>query len=806
MLLLLPLIIVASVLFAIDIVTVQAHIGVSEIKLIDSRTGEEITEDVVDLTEQYIDYLEVVILPARARNKAVKWHIIGEELEEGYDGEERTHIDESNGRVTLVYYGSFIVVVTSQDGNKSAYCNFYVSGDNVQSIDLKSQNGGASVQIQQGGKDILNAVFRPVSATVRGILWASDNEDIATADQNGIITASSKNTGSTTVRVLTVNGEGKEIKQSIAVTVSASEKPYGESFYWDLSLNAEMPAGGTAVSNPNKIQIENKSLLEGRELRIGKQPLILSAMFLAVNNTLKPVGAVWESLNEDIALIDSETGEVNPISIGTVTFQVTYEGDTDEITIEVVRPINYMMLSKNIASEERGIALQTLYGSRQYDAQGNETNALIEIRISLPKNADNSEFDFEVFLGKDNFSIVASAYARFINGNMLELFGDFSGEPLDLTIRVTAKVTPYDNVTISRALVIRVGEGVNCYSWGDIKRASGAEKDIYLFSNIDFYADGGGQILLKSSLYGNGYYIDGQNAPNKSADFNMIHVVESNVKISNLTIKSDDPDGISRPNGLDGHTLLIGRKAPRDTFITGIRIEYSIIENGRYLINSYNAEYILFGSILRNSSDFGINITSYDAPNGRGREGWRSDVIIENVVMSNIVAPAVGLGVESRPSRELTLPHSNLTIRGFFDAYNWQDITSARMLDRDFIEGNALVNATLRQAVTSLLSEELAKSRYNHIRYRHDNVDYMHLGIITAGALHAYEGKVTLEGEAKEQLIEFELAVLRDGSVALFRPLGLKAVHLYLYPSNNPKIKPGDTYEENAELYARLRG
>lgn len=790
MLLLLPLIIVASVMLAIDVITVEAYIAVDRVEL--NHTSLEL-----ELSAVSYDGLVATVYPTGARNKKVIWSIEDAFPTVEYDGE-IAEIDPDTGKIMLYSYGTFTVVVRTEDGNKTAVCNVYIKGDKVKKITL---NAGKDT-LETGESLRLDAVFYPIDAIVKDINWNSNNPSVIKVDQNGIVTAI--NEGEAKIRV----EAGDAYAEYTLIAVRGVSK-YGSEIYlssqkvnlddilfvgWSLSS----VTGGTVSGNeftfnadeavlatnrgsitlkkcgPDEIIIENAAFFEGYTLKTGKLPVILTAVY---KDCLKgTAGVSWQSSDTSVAEIDS-SGRITGKGKGSVLITATMGTESASIEIDVIKPVSLIVLDKNTQTEKRGIAATTLYGNKVYGPNGLEP-AVIDIGITFPADATPDEFIFET----DN-----AALAVFNEPGKLSLTGDFAGGK-NVTVTVTAKVSPYASVSVSRSFTIKVYNGVNCYTFEDLKRAAGEGLGAFLHSDIEY---GGPTLELRSSLYGNGYILSGINYAGKDKAYNMLKIMSSNVTVSNLRIVSDDPSRISISDGLRGYALVVGDKALPER-ISGVRIEYCTIEDAYYCIDIHKSEISIEGSILRNCSNFGVNIENEKLKDGTYDY---SDVTFKNCVMSNIVAPAITV-----TSKNETDVQSTLKIQGFLDIYNWQQLDSMRMLDRKIIENEGL-NEIFTTLLKNLLKSEFQKSRYDDVRYDKDGISYLHLGIIMAGALH--ECNTVPEFEGEDRLYKFVPEVLHDGSII---PISLKPVTLYVYKPGHTDILPGDEPAEDLALYARLRG
>lgn len=133
--------------------------------------------------------------------------------------------------------------------------------------------------------------LEPSDATTQGVVWASDNTDVATVDEDGIVTAVRAGTATITV---SVKGQ-PEIKATCTITVKSST---------------------IAVT---KLTLSQTSA----EVSVGKT-LTLSCTIEPTDATNKEL--VWSSSDETIATVDAQ-GVVTGVKAGTVTITVASKSD-----------------------------------------------------------------------------------------------------------------------------------------------------------------------------------------------------------------------------------------------------------------------------------------------------------------------------------------------------------------------------------------------------------------------------------------------------------------------------------------------
>ena len=188
----------------------------------------------------------------------------------------------SNGIVTAVGPGTS--TVTAKVGDKTATCTYTVKAP-LTSIELN--NGTDEIELLKGQTKTVGVKFNPENTTdEKTVTWESLNEDIATVDSNGKITAIKE--GTATIKATSTVSNA--ITDSITVTVT------------------EVPLNSIAIE-----QVDDTMLRWDRlQLNVIYNP----------ENTTDEKTVTWESSNETIAIVD-ENGMVTALKEGTVTIKAT---------------------------------------------------------------------------------------------------------------------------------------------------------------------------------------------------------------------------------------------------------------------------------------------------------------------------------------------------------------------------------------------------------------------------------------------------------------------------------------------------
>ena len=237
-LILIPIIIVASVLLTTNIISKNSYLPVDRVEL--NENNIEFSLD----NGNTIDTLKATVYPRLAKNHNLTWSIEEQHSDIPFvyakddpcqdcadlsDKELKEHIDtnhidiatiDNNGVVTVYGYGSFIVKVTTEEGNKFATCSVKVVGDKVTKIELMPYGSSSKlsekdvISMDTGERLLVNPIFTPGGARDKTVTWKSADERIVEVDKNGILSA--KGAGETTISVSSNDtGIGTSVKVKV---------------------------------------------------------------------------------------------------------------------------------------------------------------------------------------------------------------------------------------------------------------------------------------------------------------------------------------------------------------------------------------------------------------------------------------------------------------------------------------------------------------------------------------------------------------------------------------------------------------
>ncbi|MDE5829784.1 MAG: leucine-rich repeat protein [Duncaniella sp.] len=229
--------------------------------------------------------LEVTFEPTDATDKTITWTT----------SDESVATVDADGLVTTLKPGNAIITATAGNGEEDECEITVVPVPTVEITAISLNHTEATIYPE----DTLQLVvsYDPENATDKTITWSSSNTEVATVDENGLVTAHTD--GSTVIMAITVNG----INAECAVTVSKKA----------------IPAEGIILSS------------DVEELTVG-DTVELTATVTPVDTTDPTV--TWTSSDEAVATV-GEDGVVTAVGEGEATITATCGNVKAECTVIV---------------------------------------------------------------------------------------------------------------------------------------------------------------------------------------------------------------------------------------------------------------------------------------------------------------------------------------------------------------------------------------------------------------------------------------------------------------------------------------
>ncbi|UKI51686.1 MAG: Ig-like domain-containing protein [Clostridium sp.] len=955
-LILIPIIIVASVLLTTNIISKNSYLPVDRVEL-----NENYIEFSLD-NGNTIDTLKATVYPRLAKNHNLTWSIEEQHSDIPFvyakddpcqdcadlsDKELKEHIAtnhidiatiDNNGVVTVYGYGSFIVKVTTEEGNKFATCSVKVVGDKVTKIELMPYGSSNKlsendvISLDKGERLLVNPIFTPGGARNKTVTWKSADERIVEVDKNGILTAkgagettisvSSNDTGNgTSVKVKVNNGIFKgesycytadttvNVKNYMNVSDFTSVKVAGGNISSDGTLNFDKDATVATVTVNGKtfsaikvdalsdddIVFKNYDILlqklynkNGDEVEyIVKRglPIYLEVVYRNPekagvpevefsSNDLTPGSPIVNIKQYDQTGKESNVGNVamiEPNKEGDVKI-VAKDRATNKtcttVELKVVTPVVAINLALNATDAKRGIAAETVFGNKIFNADCTETSPYsFNMDFNYPKDVDFENFEFSTSdesIAK--FSDEKGSYNKLVLNDKIP--AEKKGLKNKVTITIKAKYPMYDNLPVVATYVLNVIDGYTVSNETQLKKALHEKKESVAIYVKDSTA--GGKLEIRAdndtdasritmqegtSLYGNGFIVcfNEQDMINRKNDYfnELLKIKTSNVHVENTILRM----GYNDPEAKNG--LLQWDKSRRcvrilheienyddetknNEMINNISFRYCIFENAKTVMEIAGADVNIEGCVFRNSSANSLFIPMAGNTSTYGR--LPANVTLKNTVFTH--SALMPICVETDFDRDknrkdesdnvVGYPEGStwedmkktgykdhfINVEGFLDIYNWINI------DDFATTGNGLIPPTgLGDALDTLISQEgskiianvLLNDQYKDVRHTINNQEYVHLGIAVLGMTSPVSDGIIRNFENagysrhRVELTDNVLSTIPAWKLfgAVLKPYVRYPLYVYSYKEGNYQIGPDSEkkldFQETGALYKNLR-
>ena len=952
-LILIPIIIVASVLLTTNIISKNSYLPVDRVEL--NENNIEFSLD----NGNTIDTLKATVYPRLAKNHNLTWSIEEQHSDIPFvyakddpcqdcadlsDKELKEHIDtnhidiatiDNNGVVTVYGYGSFIVKVTTEEGNKFATCSVKVVGDKVTKIELMPYGSSSKlsekdvISLDTGERLLVNPIFTPGGARDKTVTWKSADERIVEVDKNGILSAkgagettisvSSNDTGiGTSVKVKVNNGVFKgesycytadttvNVKNYMNVSDFTSVKVAGGTLSSDGTLNFDENATVATVTVNGKtfsaikvdalsdddIVFKNYDILlqklynkNGDEVEyIVKRGLPIYLEVVYRNPEKSGVPEVDFSSNDiapgspivNIEQFDQSGKESNVGNVAMI--EPNKEGDVkilakdrttnktcSTVELKVVTPVFAINLALNATDAKRGVAAETVFGNKIFNADCTETSPYsFYMDFNYPKDVDIENFEFSTSdesIAK--FSDEKGSYNKLVLNDKMP--DEKKGLKNKVIITIKAKYPMYDNMPVVATYVLNVIDGYTVSNETQLKKALHEKKESVAIYVKDSTA--GGKLEIRAdnntdaskitmqegtNMYGNGFIVcfNEQDMIDRKNDYfnELLKIETSNVHVENTILRMgyNDPDA---KNGLQQweksrrcvrilHEIEnYDDETKNNETINNISFKYCIFENAKTVMEIAGADVNIEGCIFRNSSANSLFIPMSGNTSTYGR--LPANVTLKNTVFTHSALMPIFVQTDFERDKNRKDESGNIigypegstwedmkktgykdhfiNVEGFLDIYNWINI-------EDFSSTSGLIPSTGIESVDAIvgtsgaqiIANELLQPEYSGVRHTFNGQEYVHLGIavlgmtspVTDGIVRDFENagyarhSVTITGSSLTGL--FQIAFN-----SVLKPYVRYPLYVYSYKEGNYQIGPDSEkkldFQETGALYKNLR-
>lgn len=952
-LILIPIIIVASVLLTTNIISKNSYLPVDRVEL--NENNIEFSLD----NGNTIDTLKATVYPRLAKNHNLTWSIEEQHSDIPFvyakddpcqdcadlsDKELKEHIDtnhidiatiDNNGVVTVYGYGSFIVKVTTEEGNKFATCSVKVVGDKVTKIELMPYGSSSKlsekdvISMDTGERLLVNPIFTPGGARDKTVTWKSADERIVEVDKNGILSAkgagettisvSSNDTGiGTSVKVKVNNGVFKgesycytadttvNVKNYMNVSDFTSVKVAGGTLSSDGTLNFDENATvATVTVNGKTFSAIKVDALSDDDIVFKNYDILLQKLYNKNGDEVEYIvkrglpiylEVVYRNPEKSgVPEVDFSSNDIAPGSpivnieqfdqlgkvsnVGNVAMiEPNKEGDVkilakdrttnktcSTVELKVVTPVFAINLALNATDAKRGVAAETVFGNKIFNADCTETSPYsFYMDFNYPKDVDFENFEFSTSdesIAK--FSDEKGSYNKLVLNDKMP--DEKKGLKNKVIITIKAKYPMYDNMPVVATYVLNVIDGYTVSNETQLKKALHEKKESVAIYVKDSTA--GGKLEIRAdnntdasritmqegtSMYGNGFivcYNEQDMIDRKNDYFNELLKIEtSNVHIENTILRM----GYNDPEAKNG--LLQWEKSRRcvrilyeienyddetknNETINNISFKYCIFENAKTVMEIAGADVNIEGCIFRNSSANSLFIPMSGNTSTYGR--LPANVTLKNTVFTHSALMPIFVQTDFERDKNRKDESGNIigypegstwedmkktgykdhfiNVEGFLDIYNWINI-------EDFSSTSGLIPSTGIESVDAIvgtsgaqiIANELLQPEYSGVRHTFNGQEYVHLGIavlgmtspVTDGIVRDFENagyarhSVTITGSSLTGLLQIAFN-------SVLKPYVRYPLYVYSYKEGNYQIGPDSEkkldFQETGALYKNLR-
>lgn len=537
------------------------------------------------------------------------------------------------------------------------------------------------------------------------------------------------------------------------------------------------------------------------------------------------------------------------------------------VELKVVTPVFAINLALNATDAKRGIAAETVFGNKIFNADCTETFFYsFNMDFNYPKDVDFENFEFSTSdesIAK--FSDEKGSYNKLV---LKEIPDEKKGLKNKVTITIKAKYPMYDNMPVVATYVLNVIDGYTVSNETQLKKALHEKKESVAIYVKDSTA--GGKLEIRAdnntdasritmqegtSLYGNGFIVcfNEQDMIDRKNDYfnELLKIKTSNVHVENAILRM----GYNDPEAKNG--LLQWDKSRRcvrilheienyddetknNEMINNISFKYCIFENAKTVMEIAGADVNIEGCVFRNSSANSLFIPMAGNTSTYGR--LPANVTLKNTVFTHSALMPIFVETDFERDKNRKDESGNvvgypegstwedmkktgykdhfINVEGFLDIYNWINI------DDFATTGNGLIPPTgLGDALDSLISQEgskiianvLLNEQYKDVRHTINNQEYVHLGIAVLGMTSPVSDGIIRNFENagysrhRVELTDNVLSTIPAWKLfgAVLKPYVRYPLYVYSYKEGNYQIGPDSEkkldFQETGALYKNLR-
>ena len=167
--------------------------------------------------------------------------------------------------------GPTTITVTTDDGGFTATCSVIVTGNGIRITSITLNPTKVALLID--GSQKLTATIEPSDATIKDLIWSTDDPNLVNVDDAGLLTPNGRRLGTTTVRATAT--DGTEIEATCDIEVSMLEPDFdmvtvpaaGKTVR--LGYTFWTPLGGSSANKPHDVTFTKDYTIGKYNITIG---------------------------------------------------------------------------------------------------------------------------------------------------------------------------------------------------------------------------------------------------------------------------------------------------------------------------------------------------------------------------------------------------------------------------------------------------------------------------------------------------------------------------------------------------------
>jgi uncharacterized protein YjdB len=545
------------------------------------------------------------------------------------------------------------------------------------SIELDVTN----TKITEGETVQLTVTVLPEEATDKGVAWSSDDETVATVDQNGLVVA----VGAGTATITTTTTDGSNLSASCTVTVEPN----------------------VVIATSIELNQLSADVTEGETLQ-------LTATVLPEEATDKSVA--WSSSDEAVATVD-QNGLVTAVGAGTATVTATTMDGSN-------------LSASCTVTIEPTVVLATSIAMNQTSADVTEGETLQLTATVLPEDATDKSVAWsssdETVATVDQDGLVAAVVA----GTATITATTVDGSELSASCVVTVNGTDVSNTLDADALTVYCGEEKQLAVRMDNESSITAlQCDIYLPEGISIATDDGDYLIdLVPARKATNHTVSTNDLPNGAIRLFITSATSKPFKgnsgdlfILNLVV---DDDAESGEYSIDLRNVILSDTEAHPYYAPDLEVPISIRDYIKGDVNSDRtvnvSDYVATANYILELDPHPFLFAAADIDENQTINV--SDLVgVANIALNFMGAPAVNrapaIGYDGVGTMTLAANCSSIAPDRYavtLDLSNSSAVTAFQM-DINLPNGMKLVGATLSDRATashSLEMTELASGAY----------------------------------------------------------------------------------------------